>query len=473
MPDRTDSKTRLAPDLSVQERLIKLNWLGQMWRSEGGTPFLGPDFIARQGRTVRLIDVRDADELTGPQGHIPGAEWVPMDKIMNVAERYAAGTPVIVISRTGGSRAADAARLLECAGMTFVAVMDGGMVAWKKMGFATSRVEEVLTREPAPAPTPMSNEAPTGPLTRDQIEAHIGDLHTVRWVKMAALLLHTKVSCVDGRDDHGVIGTPGGNAGEFLLALSAIERVTGKPFPVEALPQVLHSYIDTFGHFYVHSDTNAANELIKSMRQDRRLDQLLPPVTSTSQDWRNYMNAPPESARELMLEHMALPGHLGCGHLRLMLQHPERYLVRRALCEEFIKAYFRMRWQGVLELEYVILGGGHQEGAVVNIRLASGVWPFTRVPLISPACGPTQMFVNHPQVAEFMRDQVARFFTIHPDFLPCDDRHFGMLQKDMRRLAGIQIAATLAELANGLPIYDVVFKSEREFTVEASGVVGG
>lgn len=473
MPERTQTQIRLTPDLSVQERLIKLNWLGALWREEGGTPFLSPDFIARQGRTVRLIDVRDAEELTGPTGHIPGAEWVPLERISSVADRYPPGTPVVIISRTGASRASDAARQLECAGMTFVAVMDGGMLAWKKMGFATSRGEAVLTREPMAPPVPVPGDAPVGPLTRAQIEAHIGDPHTVRWVKMAALLLHTKVSCVDGRDDHGVIGTPGGNAGEFLLALAAIERVTGTHFPVERLPQVLHSFIDTFGHFYVHSDTTAANTLIRSMRADPRLTPHLPPTTSTAQDWRQYMSLPPEAAHELILEHIAKPGHLGCGHLRLMLQNPERYMVRRELVEAFLRVYFRLRWQGVLELDYIILGGGHQEGAVVNIRLASGVWPFTRVPLISPACGSTQMFVNHPQVAEFMRDQVARFFTIHPDFLPVDESHFGMLQKDMRRLASTQIAATLVALAPGLPIYDVVFRNEKEFTVEEVGVVGG
>jgi hypothetical protein len=74
---------------------------------------------------------------------------------------------------------------------------------------------------------------------------------------MAALLLHGKTSCVDGRDEHGVIGTPGGNAGEFLLALTSIERATGKHFPVECMEEVLRGYLDTFGHFYVHSDTDA------------------------------------------------------------------------------------------------------------------------------------------------------------------------------------------------------------------------
>lgn len=482
MPDETQdrpapltSNTRLDPEviwaMPVQERLVKLNWLGHMWRSESGVPFVSADFVARQGRGVRLIDVRTAEELTGPLGHIPGSEWVAAERIAEVAARYPAGTPVIVISRAGSGRAAAAARALECEGMSFVAVMDGGVLAWKKFGFAAVHDAEVLTRAPAPAPAPVPSDSPTGPLTRAQIEAHIGDPHTVRWVKVAALQLHAKVSCVDGRDDHGVIGTPGGDAGEFLLALASVERVTGREFPAEGLPAVLRTYLDTFGHFYIHSDTLAGNALIRSMRADPELGPRLPPTSSTPQDWRAWLTAPPEDQRERVLDHLVIPGNLGCGHLRLMLQHPERYLVRRPLIEAFLRAYFRMRWGGVVELEFVTLGGGHQEGAVVNIRVDSGVWSFTRVPLISPACGSTQMFVNHPQVADFLREQAARFFTIHPEVLPVGEEHFGMLMKDMRRVAAKQLAATLSVLAKGLPIFDVVFHDERRFTVKEAGAV--
>jgi len=180
---------------------------------------------------------------------------------------------------------------------------------------------------------------------------------------------------------------------------------------------------------------------------------------------------PPPELWDLIAGHMATPGNLGCGHLRLRMQHPERYMVRTELLAAFLRTYLRMRWGGAHELEYVTLGGGRQEGAVVNIRLARGVWPFTRVPLISPACGPTQMFVNHPQVADFNREQVARFFTTHPDFLPVDEGHFGVLYKDMRRVAGAQLGATLSVLAAGLPIFDVVFHNEREFTVSEVGMV--
>ena len=459
--------------MPVQERLIKLNWISSMWRSDSGTPFLSPDFVGRLGRSVVLVDVREAEELVGPHGHIPGSRWAPLERLTALLEHYPEGTPMVVISRNGGPRAAEAARLLECSGMSFVAVMDGGVAGWKKLGFATVRDEAVLTREPGPTPAPVPTDSSAGPLTRARIEAHIGDPHSVRWVKMAALLLHGKASCVDGRDDHGVIGTPGGDAGEFMLALTSIERSTGKRFPSECMEEVLRAYLDTFGHFYIHSDTQAGNNLIKSMRADPRLLPHLPPPTSTPQDWRIFMTSPPPPLWDAMAEHMVIPGNLGCGHLRLMLQHPERYMVRRELLEAFIRCYLRMRWGGVHELEFVTLGGGHQEGAVVNIRLAHGVWSFTRVPLISPACGSTQMFVNHPQVADFNREQVARFFTTHPDFSSVDEAHFGVLFKDMRRVAGAQLSATLGVLAAGLPIFDVVFQNEREFTVREVGVVGG
>jgi rhodanese-related sulfurtransferase len=459
--------------LPIHERLLKLNWADRMWTAADGTPLLSVDFVGGQGRSVRLVDIREADELTGPQGHIPGSEWVPLAQIAALAERYPAGTPIVIVSRNGGPRAAEAARTLIGLGMEYVAVMDGGLAAWRKLGFSTSRDAQALEREPAPAVSAAVVTTPGQPLTRAQIEAHIGDPHTVRWVKMGAHMLHGKASCVDGRDDRAVIGTPGGDAGEFLLALASVERVTGKPVDLERLPALLEAYLETFGHFYIHSDTTAGNNLIKSMRADPELGPLLPPTSYGPKEWRAYMSTPPEELRPLIVKHFTIPGNFGCGHIRLMLQSPEKYLIRRELVEAFLRAYFTMRWCGVVELDLVMLGGGHQEGAVVNIRLERGVWAFTRVPLISPACGTAgvQMFVNHPQVADFMREQVARFFSTHPELLPLGEAEYAILRKDMRRLAELHQGATLAVLAKGLPIYDVVFRGPREFTVAEIGTV--
>ena len=61
-----NTNTRLPAELlwamPVQERLVKMNWLGNMWRSDSGTPYLAADFIGRLGRTVCLVDVRGTGE---------------------------------------------------------------------------------------------------------------------------------------------------------------------------------------------------------------------------------------------------------------------------------------------------------------------------------------------------------------------------------------------------------------------------
>ena len=93
--------------MPVQERMVKLNWLGNMWRSDSGAPYLAADFIGRLGRGVCLVDVREADELTGPTGHVPGSQWVPMTRIAELPELYPASTPVVLVSRNGGVRGAD------------------------------------------------------------------------------------------------------------------------------------------------------------------------------------------------------------------------------------------------------------------------------------------------------------------------------------------------------------------------------
>ncbi|MEX1366538.1 MAG: rhodanese-like domain-containing protein, partial [Nannocystaceae bacterium] len=89
--------------------------------------------------------MREADELTGPLGYIPGVAWVPREHAMKLRERLDPLTPVILISR-GGERASQLAHALEGAGMRMVAAMRGGMIAWRSLGFASTRDRSLLER---------------------------------------------------------------------------------------------------------------------------------------------------------------------------------------------------------------------------------------------------------------------------------------------------------------------------------------
>lgn len=453
-----------------------MSWVSALRFNEAGSPEIRPQVVIELGTRVHVVDVREAEEMRGPLGHIPGVSWVPFEEVRRIAEVLPADAPVVLVSRSG-ERAAAAARVLSEAGMTWVASMAGGMVAWRDLGFATlqeggfeRRTVETLSESARELVQDAGDaaESPPEKLTLAQIREHVGDPRSVQWVKMAAFLLHGKISCVDGRDDHGVVGTPGGDAGELLLAIAAAEALRGKPVSREGFARLMAAYLETFGHFYVHTDVASMNRLIAAMREDPELGPQLPPTSIDGLQWTRYLQRPPEQVQPLMLKHVAVAEHIGCGHLRSMFQDGEAYGARSELVGWFFEEFFRLRWKGIPEAETVVLGGGHREGAVINVRLSDEVWPFTRVPLVSPAWGATQIFVNHPDVVTFLRRQVAAFLVRRPE-TGLQRGDLEALCAKVAELGAQQLSATLARLAAGLPVYDVRFQEDLKLQVEAAG----
>jgi uncharacterized membrane protein YdjX (TVP38/TMEM64 family)/rhodanese-related sulfurtransferase len=79
-----------------------------------------------------LLDVRNPDEFTGPLGHLAGARNEPLGELPARLESLAAARrqPVVVVCRTD-KRSAKAAELLRDAGFSDIAVLKGGMEAWR------------------------------------------------------------------------------------------------------------------------------------------------------------------------------------------------------------------------------------------------------------------------------------------------------------------------------------------------------
>lgn len=111
-------------------------------RLVAGVPFLEPRDVQRRieaGHEVLVVDVRTSREFASSFGHVPGAVNVPL---ADLAGRLAANAeemealkalPVFVMCRSA-NRSPSAARLLKKRGFTNVAVIKGGMSAWKRAG---------------------------------------------------------------------------------------------------------------------------------------------------------------------------------------------------------------------------------------------------------------------------------------------------------------------------------------------------
>jgi rhodanese-related sulfurtransferase len=454
-----------APRPDIRQRIRALDWKERVDRSVGGRPQLDPEFVAELGREARIIDLRDRDQLVGALGHIPGSIPVALAEVATIAATLDRDARVVLVS-SDSERSSRAALYLESLDMNYVAALRGGMRAWKEKGFAISRDPAIFERRLDAAPLREPPGEPISPgckLSVDQIAWHVGQPGSVRWLKFAALMMHGKSACIDGRDDHGVIGTPGGDAGEFVLGLAAVEQLAGVALSDERIAGLLTHWLDTFGRFYLHTDTGATNRFIGALRADAEVVPHLGTVYE-AHEWRAYMRRPPVEGRESVLRHLMSAAHVGCGHLRLSMQHPDRYDVRPELIQAFLRAFFRTRWAGATELEYVVLGGDHGEGAVVEVVVEGELWPYTRIPLLSPAFEGMQMFVIHPQVSSYLRRQRAAFLAAELSELRLDE---AALARTLCELGERQLGETATRLAGGLPMIEVRFDRHGDFTVRA------
>lgn len=461
-------------DASPAARLARIGFVNARYRDAAGIPRLPAEFVAEQGRLVRILDLREPDELVGLLGHIPDATNVPMRALATVADVLAPETLIVLVSNTG-HRAGTAATYLEALGMLHVAALDGGIASWKRLGFSTSRAatwrKELRALPPGVGRDgrPLSARRDT-PLGKQDLRNHAADAGALRWIRLAAFANNGRRSCVDGRDETGVIGTPGGDMGELMLALACVESIRGSVLTDAEVRDVLIAHIDAFGRFYMHTDIHAMNQLIvEGYRKDPRIAPHLAGIFEAL-EWRAFHKCVPVALREAVLEHLLDPKHMGCGHLRQAMTDEGRYGVRPELARSLLRAFHETRWAGAPELEWVVLGGEHNEGAVVEVTVGGELHGYTRIPLVSPLVEGVQVFVAHPEVITYLRRETASFLVERG--LVSDDRRAALLAEINARGAR-QLAATLQKLAGGLPVLQMAFRGEVAEITEAGFVPKG
>ncbi|MCA9607116.1 MAG: hypothetical protein KC619_16030 [Myxococcales bacterium] len=408
-------------------------------RSPGGVYEVAPAWVRANLRRVRVIDVREERELR-EDGHIEGVEWLPLGGLAVGAATWSREAPIVLVCRSG-RRSARGVDVLDELGFHHVASMTGGMQAWRAEGFP-------LTQEPTYRP--IHDEATASRARLGEGEEAL-DVH---WVRVASLLFGGSQACVDGRDEHPVLGTPGGDAGELVLALATAESVTGRELSTAEVESVLRDYVRAFGRFYFHTDVHAMEQLAASLRADPRFASVLAEDPSVE----TLVRSPPQALEGPLLEALVHPEHVGCGHLRSMLRHPAAYHTRVALVQEVLVAAYRRLVRHPEDVELVVLEGSHREGSVMIVRLEGDVHPYSRVPAIAPRAGTTSRFVVHPQVSAFVREQNAYLLLEETTTLRDAGVSAESFVARLAELAAIQAETTLGLLAPDLPREELLFR---------------
>jgi len=223
---------------------------------------------------------------------------------------------------------------------------------------------------------------------------------------------------IDGRANHAVLGAFGGDVGEFLLALNALEHTQSLG---DALTQSqVHSYFRSFladltRKFYVATD---AQHWILWKKETAEFGVKDPLTAKTARE------------RARVLE--SAPVHFGCRHLQLMMEQEQHYRVRRELVQYVIRAVFAVLLDRTNIHRHKIIfdileGYPNGEQAFVNImspgpedaRAYANDSDFDRVkscafhaPLILPRLNfrsDQSIYVYHPRAVYEARATLARY----------------------------------------------------------------
>lgn len=429
---------------------------GAFRRSPGGTPEIAPEAAWRARCGARFIDVRERHELGSELGHVPDAQWIPLRRLASAADRWDPARPIVLVCRSG-RRSGAAARHLAERGFAHVGSVTGGMLAWHAAGLP-------IAQDAPPTPVPRAPPRAARALAPEDLTIHLEDPGKVRWTKVATLLTHGHESCVDGRGEHAILGTPGGDAGELLLALAAVEAETGAALDRDALERIFADYVEAFGHFYLHTDTHALERLGRRLAADPGFADRRPLGV---EEVEALVRQPPPELETALLAHLTTSDGIGCGHLRLARLYPDEYGIRPGLLEGLLTAFHRRSWGGDTALELEVLEGEHAESAVLEVDVPGEIEAFSAVPMISPRLAGGQVFVTHPRVARFIRRQNLAFLREEGVF-EATGIDPGSLASRLDALAGQQLAATLGHLAAGLPVFRARFEG-RSPTLEAAG----
>jgi glyoxylase-like metal-dependent hydrolase (beta-lactamase superfamily II)/rhodanese-related sulfurtransferase len=106
---------------------------GPVVRTFAGGLEIDPTWVAEHRGAVAILDVREPAELTGELGRIEGSVHIPLGELRARLAEVPAGKPVVCVCRSG-RRSAQAAVILEKAGVGPCANLAGGMIRWRALG---------------------------------------------------------------------------------------------------------------------------------------------------------------------------------------------------------------------------------------------------------------------------------------------------------------------------------------------------
>ena len=142
-----------------------------------------------------------------------------------------------------------------------------------------------------------------------------------------ASVTRSSFRCLDGRIAEGILGTPGGDAGEFVLGLLVYQDLSHMDLNQTAVDQYFEAYLRCMEMPLFYMCTDQAS-----------LDHLKKELAITDLD----IFSPDKSIQDDLLEALIEPQNVGDSHLKMMLEYPELYSIEKDVVEYYITSFYTM-----------------------------------------------------------------------------------------------------------------------------------
>jgi hypothetical protein len=306
--------------------------------------------------------------------------------------------------------------------------------------------------------TVVNKPLPRQTFSANQVEKYLAQPGIVTWVKLGSLLKDEYDACVDGRDTRPIVGNPGGDVSRLAEAVIAVGAVAGRHFNPGEILKIFDWYVDKVGMFYMHTDTHAMEHLAEFLNEGYGARRMGGKKFHNADEMYAYVTNPDPRQQVFLSRYLLDPRFVGCGHMKLMMTKPEQYGMSEKVLRSLSVAFFDMMWNvpdRASQLVYPCLQGDHKEGAVVNIVISDAeLTDETMVPMVAPTDGKISIFVNHPQVVQYLNKKVAYLLAKEGKTIIKDlDIDPEAVVAHMEHLQNEGVRQTVSALAWGLPVY--------------------
>jgi len=254
----------------------------------------------------------------------------------------------------------------------------------------------------------------------------------------------TSFSCLDDRLTNPSISTPGGDIGEFILALASylVEKGGSQIVPQHTVDVLLARYLDTLptSRPMVHCTDDRAIRHLEGELPMENLD----------------LAEPPEHLKAGLLEKLTEVENQGDSHIRLMLKQPEWFQLDRNLVPTVLKSFYTHLWGGGSKLKLMVLAGDSNPQAFLEVTSAQLCGSRGFAPLLTPRTKSHALLISHLDAVTFRREELASFFADVANTSPqkIDQKK---LHQRLDRHGWLALETTGSRIAANLPFYTVTY----------------